>query len=533
MVIAILAAAIGGIALAATVRDALAAEIPSAITSVSVREDSVGVWDAVTVDIEWSVPDSASSGDTFRFTLPDALDPSVSGFELRAPDGQVVANAAISGTSVTFTLTDYVDTYSSVSGTAFFQNSIDRSVVTDDGDVPVTFQVHGGVTFTDVVEVTGTGYQIDRTVARKYGYFVDGQDQGRTDPVEAIAWSVESAMGPAATVEITDAPGAGHEIACSTVDVQIADAFEANGDIAAQHAADPGAYTLTCTAGAIGLTYTGLGDGEVVRLRYRTTITDQSVGNYTNGATIVMDDESWSRASNARRSNAGGDGGGSLTPSIAIEKYGTDAGPVDGDADEAPGQSVDAPTEVTMTITNDGDEALVDVAVADATDAGPALGGLSCDFSALGGPATGTTWAGPLAPAASFSCTGTLPALTGGQAHADTATVTATGQTSTTPVSDDDPWHAANPEVFDLALRKVLADGQSPTVSPLDLVDFAIEVFNQGNVTATDIAVTDHLPPGTVLADDDWTDGGDGTATTVLAGPLAPDTSTTVDVTLR
>ncbi len=86
---------------------------------------------------------------------------------------------------------------------------------------------------------------------------------------------------------------------------------------------------------------------------------------------------------------------------------------------------------------------------------------------------------------------------------------------------------------FDLALTKQLADGTNlGSFAPGETVTFTIEVFNQGAVDATDIAVVDYVPAGLTLADGNWTDNGDGTATlnTPIAGPLTPATSTTVDI---
>jgi uncharacterized repeat protein (TIGR01451 family) len=86
--------------------------------------------------------------------------------------------------------------------------------------------------------------------------------------------------------------------------------------------------------------------------------------------------------------------------------------------------------------------------------------------------------------------------------------------------------------VFDLALRKQLADGTNlASVAIGDSVTFTIEVFNQGVITATDITVTDYLPEGLTLDDADWDDQGDGTATIAIPGPLERGDSTTVDIT--
>jgi len=57
---------------------------------------------------------------------------------------------------------------------------------------------------------------------------------------------------------------------------------------------------------------------------------------------------------------------------------------------------------------------------------------------------------------------------------------------------------------FDLALIKRLAQGQATVVQPNDIVTFDIRVFNQGDVIADNITVTDYIPTGMTLVDTDW-----------------------------
>ncbi len=76
--------------------------------------------------------------------------------------------------------------------------------------------------------------------------------------------------------------------------------------------------------------------------------------------------------------------------------------------------------------------------------------------------------------------------------------------------------------VIDLALRKTVDAVQSSNpILQGSTVVFAIEVFNQGSEDATGIEVTDYLPGGLSLADTDWTENANGTATynTLLSVP--------------
>ena len=73
--------------------------------------------------------------------------------------------------------------------------------------------------------------------------------------------------------------------------------------------------------------------------------------------------------------------------------------------------------------------------------------------------------------------------------------------------------------IFDLALRKTLADGQASMVTVGSTVNFTITVFNQGTTTATDVQVTEYVPDDFTLgATDDWTVSG---GNVVLVNPIA------------
>ena len=98
---------------------------------------------------------------------------------------------------------------------------------------------------------------------------------------------------------------------------------------------------------------------------------------------------------------------------------------------------------------------------------------------------------------------------------------------------DNDPAPVTVEEpVFDLALRKTLADGtNSGTAAVGDNVTWTITIFNQGDIHATDINVIDFIPSGLDVVDADWTETANGDATIAIPGILAPGDSVSVDVT--
>ncbi|QIK63152.1 hypothetical protein G7068_08040 [Leucobacter viscericola] len=130
-------------------------------------------------------------------------------------------------------------------------------------------------------------------------------------------------------------------------------------------------------------------------------------------------------------------------PAIDIEKWSTVDGPSGGDFDEAPGKLVPAgsTTPITLTVTNTGNETLMDPTVTDTTLEGAAMTDLSCDFSALGGPATGTLSGITMKPGDSFTCTGLIPALAAGERHSDMAHISIWSNSKLGEITDEDPWY--------------------------------------------------------------------------------------------
>jgi uncharacterized repeat protein (TIGR01451 family) len=107
-----------------------------------------------------------------------------------------------------------------------------------------------------------------------------------------------------------------------------------------------------------------------------------------------------------------------------------------------------------------------------------------------------------------------------------------TQQVTLAPGENNPTLDAGFYDIFDLAITKQLATGQAAAVGPGDDVTFTIEVFNQGTRAAYNVEVVDYLPAMTTLNDNDWTDNGNGTASYTLAGPIQPNGSATVDITI-
>jgi len=212
------------------------------------------------------------------------------------------------------------------------------------------------------------------------------------------------------------------------------------------------------------------------------------------------------------------------TPAIDIEKSTNGADADDAAGDDVPEILEGEPVEWTYAVTNTGDLTLIDVTVTDDQ-------GVEVDCG------NGDNTIAVLLAGETITCTG--------DGTAGTTPYANIGATSGTPAYEDPAnpgsWLAApdQPEVnaddpshyngvaltFDLALRKTRITQDSGVDQT-----FAIEVFNQGTTTAVNVTVVDYLPEGMVLADDDWTDNGDGTASITIAGPIEPGDSTTVEI---
>jgi len=238
---------------------------------------------------------------------------------------------------------------------------------------------------------------------------------------------------------------------------------------------------------------------------------------------------------------------GETAPAIDIEKD-TNGNQADVIADQdhiATGDSV----RWTFEVENTGNVDLANVIVTDVvtTDNGTVAGTVVCDWASSSNAATP---AGNLSVDETVTCTSTSTAMPGQYANNSAVTGTPVDDavtadpTNPTPatdingdpfgnVTDEDPSHYFG-AALDLALRKQLKDGSNfAEVQVGDLVTFTITVFNQGNVSASNIDVIDYLPAGLELADSDWIAGPTGATFSFGNLVLEPGRSATVDITTK
>ena len=175
------------------------------------------------------------------------------------------------------------------------------------------------------------------------------------------------------------------------------------------------------------------------------------------------------------------------------------------------------------------------------------------NWTVSNGTATLNTPIASLAAGASTTVTVTMKidANFAGTSLTNVAEISGAKDTNGNPVTDIDSTPDSNPNndvpneddrgtqtigvtqptgVFDLALTKSLALGQSSVVTAGSSVKFNITVTNQGNIGATEIQVTDNIPTGMTLNDANWTLSNGKAIRTISS--LAAGQSVTLEITM-
>jgi LPXTG-motif cell wall-anchored protein len=426
-----------------------AALLPGAITNVTVTAPNpVNATDLITTNVSWMIPNGTKAGDTFTLTLPAALTGFPDGtFALTdGTGGPVVADAQISGGVVTFTMTAYAESHNNVAGTATFTAHLDAGTDIDGTPIPLVYKTNDAKVFTNPVTPAKVNPgPADSSDPGKYGELVSGN---------RIKWALWTQSGPLPATTITDPIDTTMQLDCTTpIAVQIGTPTNPNNTfkpgISGNATGDFSAATVTCDTATNLLTVVipALPTGQMVLIVFYTNIVSTTATSFSNTATFTSSTGTKTVGSNTlTTTSASGSGHGDTpVPAIKILK-----GDVNGNAADTAATAVTLPTGGTgpiFTITNTGAEALNTIAVTDTLDTtNGTVTGLSCDFSKLGGPATGTMWAGPFAMGATFGCTATLSGVAAGTTlHEDTAKVTGIGVQSNKPTDDENPYYAMAP----------------------------------------------------------------------------------------
>ncbi len=381
------------------------------------------------------------------------------------------------------------------------------------------------------------------------GNSTDGVIQPGDDVTFTVTVTNEGTVG-ATAVEVTDYLPAGFVLSATAPDSA---AWTDNGD-----------GTATTNVGDIA-------PGASTSVTITLTAVDTGAGPLVNVVEISEDNgDDIDSTPDADPDNEGGPGGeddiddAPVTVDaydLALQKVYTSDTSADGNATDG---VIAAGDDITFTITvfNQGTVDAADVDVTDFIPAGFVLSATSPDSAAWtdNGDGTAVTTVGAIAAGESIAVTITLTAVDptlGDNLNAAEISAADGNDIDSTPnadvnddgpITDDEINNAAGDEddhdpapftvvepvvpVFDLALRKTLADGSNTaTVSVGETVTWTITVFNQGETYASNIDVIDYIPSGLALADSDWTETAAGDASITIAGPIPPGASSSVDIT--
>ena len=336
--------------------------------------------------------------------------------------------------------------------------------------------------------------------ADKVGFFTDPDNQCTTSAATCLTWRIDSPAGPFDTAVFTDTAQDGQEFDCASLLVRRG-TYNASGVITDLRLYRE--FTVDCSTSELVLTTGAVGPGQGIQVRFEASAAavDPNGGStYSNRAKVVTTLEGAETVETPRASvrstTVGGSASGERIQIVKKDDAGNDANTVAGSV-----TLPDGSTGLVLTVTNNGTGALQDVSVSDLVVRGGTVDSLSCDFSPLGGPATGTTWVGPFGVDDSFRCTARLTGVRPGEQHEDVATVEAVGMTSGVTVKDHDPYHADRPQPA-ISIRKEDAKGHAadtPATAvtvPKGSAQLVFTIANTGTEALARLVVSDVVVRG-------------------------------------
>lgn len=531
----------------AGVQQAFAAELTGVITSVSVREGTVGVWDAMHVDIGYAIPEGSHAGDFFTLALDPAMeiDPTLTFtiYDSESPPNPVATAKVVDGTIV-FTLTSFVENHARVTGTAFVESAWTRGEVTPGSTKTVTFTA-GSVILKDTVEIPVV--DTDAGAGKWVKWVAHPTDLGLPDR-DQLVWGIFSGTLTTdmvgATVTIVDTPGPGSALECDKPGLPYFYVYQQNADgtkTEIRNMARSEFSVLSCTADRVEATTTvttalvGYGVG-----LYGASYPTATQTRYDNSGSVKILQETTPVSSFAVRSTGGGTGEGIRVVSVGDFVW------LDADHDGIQDAGEAGIPGVTLKLTGPGGAPVVDVdgmpVLPVKTDANGAY--LFANLPAIPAGSSYTVTVDTAASAAAL--TGLFPTLTG---QGTTATDSSTGfAASAADLSangaadltlDFGFWKPA-PKV---SILKGDADGNAADTSDTAVelgyepggVDLIFAITNEGTEPLVDVVVSDSSTNGTVsglACVFDEANEGAPTSGTTWAGPFPVGASFTCTATL-
>lgn len=500
-----LAATVAALVVAVTLvvgspQKAWAAEFTPTNIEISVDRTSAYLGYDVTANTELSfdVPNDTPAGATFELTLPDLLVNWQPTLEIRnGSNGPVVFDVSIAGSPgvATFTLTEEGADTENLHVTAFFAAKVDTKTA---GSHDLVYSYSGGTTVTaGTITITKSPSNPVSlpTAARKSGWFSRSYDQCRTNPERCIVFRVETTLQPTGVVTLVDKAGPNWKFNCEARVSVDAWTFNSDGSRTGQNKGKVDASALDCSDDLMVINYDtaplALEPNQTISFTIAAdarTLGGSGLVTYANTADLTIAEKVSEVSVAPRSSYAGGTATGDAITIIKRDEAGHDA-----NTQEEAVNLPDGTTALEFTVINSGTTTLTDLNVSDMTTLGDAtVSNLSCDFSPLGGPETGTSWSGSMAKGKSFVCTAELAGVVG--PHTDVATVTAMGNGQ---VSDTDPYNAINPKMNLVIAKELVTEGP---FNPGQTVEFELTPSNEGpSDAAAGWSVQDVLPTGLEL----------------------------------
>jgi len=311
--------------------------LPGAVTDIAVTPTTPEQGAQVTTTLDFTVPADAVAGDSFTVLLSPRLTNLPETFPVMDLESDaVVANAVVVKTAaaagapasvrLVVTFTDFVQTHMNVSGSAFIESSFDSTTTPSDTTSPFTSVVDGGATFT--TQVTPVGPVGSHLNASKYGVFTRA-DQGRTNPLGALEYRIDTPVGPFATATTTDTRPAGQTwtFACGSLSFQDRQA-DAGGLYlpGSSKALAASAVSVTCTPGQVTVTWPTAAAGHFYRLVAPVDLAAATgtgeAQSFSNSAVTVLartageTPQSFPAQSVTRQASAGGEADGTDLPPV-------------------------------------------------------------------------------------------------------------------------------------------------------------------------------------------------------------------------